>query len=445
MIGVVMTTLLCLTSCGGGDDIVLDEQQPKPQEKQDDKKTEDEVGRDSAAIINSAQATILLSHTDGAGFNIVLMADGYTQADINNGTYSAAIQKAFNGLFSMEPMASLKQYCDVYQVVVPSVHQGIDYSKHNTALGARFESKESSGIYGDSIMAQNITAKALGMYTKKGITQQYVQETFNKTLTIVLLNSKLYGGVTLLALDENAKDKIPAGFSLAYIPANPVASSYKGSDLFERLLQHEAVGHGIGKLADEYFYSDEAKSEDVSKLKYGQAIGAYMNVHYDTNIAATRQSEYYGTYDKKISLYKYRIDKDDWDFHAFITDVEDRYKAENLAWYQGGFTFPYDFYRPTKFSLMNSSVDPDCDHFNAPSRLMIYKRIMRAAKGAIFTCNLNESADFEAFALFDSKTWQGYPSPAKGMKAADEFVNVYNHKQLHAPVVMKNWQFSLQH
>ena len=427
-----MTTLLCLTSCGGTDDIVLEEQQPKPQEKKDDKK--DEVGRDSALIINSAQASQIQKCTEGKGFNIVLMADGYTQSDIDNGTYNAAIQKAYTALFSMEPMKSLKQYCDVYKVVVPSVHQGIDYTKHNTALAARFESKESSGIYGDSIMAQNITAKALGLFSMKNITPQIVQETFNKTLTVVLLNSTLYGGVTLLAMDENAKDKIPAGFSLAYIPANPSSTSYKGSDLFERLLQHEAVGHGIGKLADEYFYTSKAKSEDISKFKDGQKLGCYMNTHYDT-APKNQDASPYASYDNnKIMLYKHPIEND-WDFYPFVTDL--RYAAEKLAWYQGGFTFPYDFYRPTIYSLMNSSVDPNCGSFNAPSRLMIYKRIMRTAKGTSFTCDLNKGEDFEVFALFDAPSWASYASPAKGVKTADEFVNIYNRKQLHAPVIFK--------
>ncbi len=356
----------------------------------------------------------LQTHTQGTyGFPVVIMADGYDATDIENGLYDKDVDNAVAALKSQFPMTKLYEYLDIYEVVVESNESGIDYTQHDTAFKTYLEGKQSTGVIGDTAMVYGFTYSALRKDTTK----------LNNALTIVLLNSTDYAGVTLMSCDTTAKDSIPGGWSLSYVPAEPTISN--GDNLLTELILHEAVGHGIGKLADEYYYDATPTSEDILDFKYFQKYGWSNNIKYfDNNETGEYDESYLYKTDKTNKYYVLRtIDAADDVLAPFAADS--RYSSEEHKWIQGGNTFleyttdycgqdmeyinpetgskkmvsPYKcksyFYRSSDVSMMGDVVNYVGLEFNILSRLAIYKRINRVCYGSSW------KYDFATFAEFD--------------------------------------------
>ena len=212
---------------------------------------------------------VLQQHTKGNGFPVVIMADGYLQSDITAGTYHSAVSKAIEAMFSSEPMKSLKAYFDIYEVQAASSVSGITTEESNTAFSTYFTSSSGVEISGDNKKIENYAWYTLKKNDNK----------FKNVLVIMLVNSDRYGGVTLLSADDTVTDSIPGGFSLSFIPTG---CKSKNVSYFTQTLQHEAVGHGIGKLADEYMQLHYSPSQDsINAYKNMQKIGFYLNTKYD--------------------------------------------------------------------------------------------------------------------------------------------------------------------
>lgn len=400
--------LLVLTSCGGTDDYPGGSHTNNNSSSQTDQ------------FANyKASAHQLQKSTTTDGFNIVIMCDGYTDNDIKNGAYDAAVQKTIDALFNVEPMASLKQYCNVYEVVVPSQVSGITTKKRDTAFETYIpDPKNSTNIEGSFEKVQMYSHNAIGK----------LQREYDKTLAIVLCNSAEYAGTTYMACDSTVTDKIPGGFSAAFIPINAKVGT---KEYFEVLVQHEAVGHGIGKLGDEYVYDQIPAKKDLDQYNKGTKYGLYANIFY---------TEKGSTEDKK-DTWHYMQGGEEKTLEVFSQDIaptnvlyplakDADYAAEDLKWYRGGFTFKTQFYRPTInyiiqgypesfISIMGSSTAVGQKKFNVPSRLVIYKRIMKAANGGKWSCDLTKAPDFNAFKTFDAPARSSFHySGAKGSAKA---------------------------
>lgn len=391
--------------------------------------------------------TRIVTHSMGQGFPIIIMGDGYSQTDINNGTYQTAVDNTVNALFENEPMASLRQYCDVYQVVCKSAVSGITTEKRNTCFGARMKSTDDVVIYGDSIKAMTFAAEVLDKYNGR----------LSNSQVIVLLNSKQYAGVTLMAQSAANADSVPNGYALSYVPA----SCYiRGTDYFSKVLQHEVVGHGIGKLHDEYIQEfDEPTQSKVTDFKNCQKTGMYLNIMYDENA----NDIYDGTYAQVTNnnkTYKVIIGSHDIEpgniGYAFTQNAA--YTAEDLKWYQGGATYltidklytgtdyryatyytaKKNFYRPTLESLMNAVTSKNSGAFNVLSRYLIYARIMRVANGGTSE-NIHSEALHTQFMEFDKGTTQSsQAAKSVGGMATEAEETVL--PPLARPVIIKLWQ-----
>lgn len=370
--------------------------------------------KDDPEVSYTDTIKLIQKHTEGEGFPIVIMADGYTANDISSNNYRNAVLKARDALFSMEPMKSLEKYFDIIEVAVPSRSRGITSYKKDTAFKTYYVDGNATDIYGDSLTVEKWMARAL-IQEYSITTQIALNSKVNKTLCLVLLNSNAYKGITLLAYDESTPDSIPGGFSISYVP---VDARLGVRNVFNDLIQHEAVGHGIGKLADEYYepYTVSPTVEDLKAFRLQQKYGIAMNISY--NDTTTQDVD---THFQKYSSGKTFCIKS----HPYNpTDIvypltnDPRYANEDMRWYQGGYTFLtyneerpigqtwYDckreFYSPSFYSTMNATTDSHNKSFNALSRLMIYKRVMRAAFGFSFKCNLSNATDYEAFVTFDA-------------------------------------------
>jgi len=272
-----------------------------------------------------------------------LMGDGYVDKEVADGTYSKVMKRAMDILFSEEPIKSLKDYFNVYQVTAVSA-TNIFEGKGLTAVGT-IPDHQTTGITVDCGAVQN--------YVKKVENIDSVH-----ALAVVIMNTKIMKGVTYMMRDNRDTD-----YSYA-IALCPVIDSLK-SEIFRQVLTHEAIGHGFAKLADEYVRSTEgsATDSDIKQLKeLHEKWSWFMNVDSESDPTKVLWSR-------------------------FISDSE--YASEKIGVYEGAYTFYKGAYRPSEESMMRSNDAP----FNAPSRQAIYNQVMKLGLG--YTPEYSEFVAFD--------------------------------------------------
>lgn len=290
--------------------------------------------------------------SQGKGIPIVIMGDGFVDKEIADGSYSRTMNQTMEHLFSEEPIKSLREYFNVYQVTA--------VSKRNSFEGT------SSTVFGmvpdHQTMNIDVNGSQVMKYVKKveGIDSIHA-------LAVVIMNMNINKGVTYMMGSNKITD-----YSYA-IALCPVIDSLK-SEMFRSVLVHEAVGHGFAKLADEYVRSTEgsATDDDIKELKERhEKFGWFLNV--DSEKDST-----------KVLWTK------------FIYDSE--FANEKIGTYEGGYTYFKGIYRPSEESMMRSNDAP----FNAPSRQAIYNKVMKMA--------LDRTPTYQEFVEFDKAhkptTWK---------------------------------------
>ena len=290
--------------------------------------------------------------SQGKGIPIVIMGDGFVDKEIADGSYSRTINQAMEHLFSEEPIKSLREYFDVYQVIAVSKRNSFDGTS-STVFGT---------VPDHQTMGIDVDASQVMKYVKK------VEEIDSiHALAVVIMNMNINKGVTYMMASNKISDY---SYSIALCP---VIDSLK-SEMFRSVLVHEAVGHGFAKLADEYVRSTEgsATDDDIKELKERhEKYGWFLNV--DSEKDST-----------KVLWTK------------FIYDAE--FSNEKIGTYEGGYTFFKGVYRPSEESMMRSNDAP----FNAPSRQVIYNKVMKMA--------LDRTPTYQEFVEFDKAhkptTWK---------------------------------------
>ncbi len=298
----------------------------------------------STDFSQDGKITVMQRASQGKGIPVVLMGDGFADRDIADGTYQTIMEKTMENLFSEEPIKSLRDYFTIYSVKAVSKNDNVGEG-YSTVFSC-VPDPQTSGINADAGMVMNYVRKVEGI------------DSLN-TLAVVILNTNIHKGVTYLY--RNQKTNKPLQFAIAFCP---VIESLN-SELFRTVLVHEAIGHGLGKLADEYGYKENGSptTEETEELK------TYHTYNWLKNVDATN-------------------DEENVDWHAFINDQ--RFASEDIGVYEGGYTYTLGIYRPTTESMMNSNSSP----FNAPSRKALYDRVRQLGEG------LSASAH-EEFAAFD--------------------------------------------
>lgn len=315
---------------------------------------------------NDGKVSILQTHTKGQGIPVVLTGDGFLDSHIAAGTFDDVMKMAYKYLFSVEPMKSLKEYFDVYGVTAVS-KENYFTANSETAFSLRFSS-ESTEIKGDRNRIMSYVQKVEGLSPDQSDETAHFK--YYNTLVIVIANTDRYAGTCEVQM-STPMSGVSTGFSVAYVPM-AVAINHQGIGM-EDLLHHEAIGHGFGKLDDEYSYVESGRiSEDELKdLEKQYNLQAYLNTDVKSDVKQT---------------------------HWAHLAADAHYKAENLGAYEGGHTYYKGVYRPTGNSIMNDNTGG----FNAPCRELIYKRAMMIANGGKFTYK------YEDFLDFDKPTWSTY-------------------------------------
>lgn len=296
----------------------------------------------------------------GAGINIILTGDGYSDRQIEAGIFESHCRKGMEAMFSEEPFKSFRNLFNVYMVMAVSKYEGIDgeQSANHSVFGSYF---------GDGTEIIGNDAK-VNTYAKKVVTE----EQLDNTLIVVIVNSNHYGGTCYMSVPY-VRD--PELYYDGYFADGPAISYFTlcgDDDRFTGLILHEACGHGFAKLGDEYFYSGNGEITNADYWLYFdvlEKLNWYKNVHLQKGDAPTAEAV-------------------KWSY--FLAD--ERYQYDGLGIFKGGLTYPEGVYRPTEYSIMRSNYGG----FNAPSREAIYRRIHYLAYG------VDWEYDYEEFVAYDA-------------------------------------------
>jgi hypothetical protein len=162
----------------------------------------------------------------GNGVNVVIMGDCFDAKDISEGKYLQAMQDAYSYFFDIEPYLTYRDYFNVYGVFGMSADSGM--GTVNTIRESRFGSQYT--------LNEGISPNCETTFAAACLAP--INDDVSRTLVIMIENSGDYSGVCYMWGD---------GSAVACCPKSRDAYPFD----FRGIVQHEAGGHGFGKLADE--------------------------------------------------------------------------------------------------------------------------------------------------------------------------------------------------
>lgn len=300
---------------------------------------------------SDGEVMTLNTATKGPGIDIVFIGDGYDAKDIAKGTFKQNTEDGFKHFFGIEPYSTYKDYFNVYAVVSKSDDSGI--GTVNTVIDTKF------GSYFTQNRIKSPDADKCFQWAKRADASMDL----SKSLVIMLMNTSTYEGVTMMYGD---------GSAIACCPVSTDAYPYN----FRGIIQHEAGGHGFGKLGDEYIYHnafiqtcdctdgcEHPQGDDDTMTSYGM----YKSKGWYKNLSMTA--------DAKQVPWAHLI------YHKNYSDKVDMY--------EGGYMHTRGVYRSEATSCMNNNIP----YYSAISRQAIVERIKAYA---------GEAFDFDDFVAKDS-------------------------------------------
>lgn len=303
------------------------------------------------------------------GINIVLLGDGYDAKSIADGSYLRTMKQEMEYFFGLEPYTTYRGYFNVYTAFPLSTESGVGtvntirYNRFNTTFTGGVELKADY----DEIFAYALNAPTV---TKANL---------NQTLIIMVPNTTEYGGVTQMWT---------SGAAIAFCPL----SIYDYPFDSRGVLQHEAGGHGFGKLGDEYIYYNNFIPDAIAQgVIEAKSIGWYDNI--------------------SITGKMHNVTWSHLIFDPRYSDLVDIY--------EGGYRYSRGVFRSEQNSCMNNNIP----YYSTISRESIVKRIKRYA---------GETYSFEDFVKNDKRE-AGNVTRSTGTSGSVGNVNSGMHQ--HAPVI----------
>lgn len=313
---------------------------------------------------------------NNGGINIVLLGDGFSAKDIASGKYLNDIKQEVEYFFGIEPYKTYRDYFNVYTAIPLSTESGV--GTVNTIRYNRFNTTFTGGV-GLKADYDEVFDYALGAPTVN-------KSNLNQTLIIMVPNSTDYGGICQMWED---------GSAIAFCPQ----STY-GYPLDTRgVIQHEAGGHGFGKLGDEYIYHNAFIDFcDCTCCGHVFEFNAAKSLGWFDNLELTGKMHSVG-----------------WSHLIF----DDRY-SDIVDIYEGGYMHNRGVFRSEPNSCMNN----DIPYYSTISRESIVKRIKAYA---------GETYSFEDFVKNDKRDAGIVESRAFGGNGDQRTSGTYQH----APIFHK--------
>ena len=310
------------------------------------------------------------------GINIVLLGDGYDAKSIADGSYLKTMKQEMEYFFGLEPYTTYRDYFNVYTAFPLSTESGV--GTINTIRYNRFNTTFTGGVnlkadY-DEIFAYALNAPTV---TKANL---------NQTLIIMVPNSTDYGGVTQMWT---------SGAAIAFCPL----STYSYPLDTRGVVQHEAGGHGFGKLGDEYIYHNAFidNCHCTDGCDHGDAFNMHKRLGWYENLSFTG-----------------KMQSVPWSHLIF----DPRY-SDLVDIYEGGYMHSRGVFRSEQNSCMNNNIP----YYSTISRESIVKRIKRYA---------GETYSFDDFVKNDKRE-AGNVTRSTGRSGSVGNVNSGMHQ--HAPVI----------
>ncbi len=322
--------------------------------------------------------------TVGNGVNIVFMGDCFDAKDIAEGYYKEIMDEAIGYFFAVEPYTTYKDYFNVYTVIGHSPDSGLP-----TTYSINQESKFGSQYaYGNDGFQFKFNNTECFEYACK--VPSITTDNLNQTLIVLIENSNVYGGVTHMWGDNSA-------IAVCSIMRGNYPNDFRG------VVQHEAGGHGFGKLADEYIYNGnfidmcDCGEGHVKEFLQGQNNGWFQNLSLKSNI--------------------YEVP---WSHMIFDSQF-----SNSVDMYEGGYFHARGVFRSEPNSCMNNNVP----YFSAISREQIVKRIMEYA---------GEEYTFEKFKEKDNSAMGPITKTASttSVSRSTVVINNENNTSHRTPVIM---------
>ena len=317
----------------------------------------------------------------GRGVNVVLLGDGYDAKDISEGKLLADMNETMEVFFAIEPYRTYREYFNVYTGIAVSPESGVGNA--NTIVDNRFGTSAKRGVLSgaeDEILKYSCRMPFVNL------------DNLGQTLIIIVPNTSDYGGVTSL-YDE--------GTAISYCPRRDDDYPYD----FRGIVQHEAGGHGFGKLGDESVWHNAfidacvcSCCAHVTEINAAQAKGWYQNISLTAreDIVPWRHFIDNGRYRKLVGIY------------------------EGASGHNRG------VWR----SEYNSCMNNDVPYYNTISREVIVKRIMQYA---------GEEYSFEAFVANDKVDNEQEAMKKGPMMGGKYTVRDWGKAEHISPVFMGKW------
>lgn len=291
----------------------------------------------------------------GSGIDLVFMGEGFVDKDMGDGgLYEQKMAEGMEQFFAYEPYTGLRDRFNVYAVKVVSPNAEF-------ASGAEHRINESLDICTE--YAQKIPG-----FEIPRVSVIYNTEYAGRSFTTMISDGSFFAFMM-----EGVND----------------------------VLNHEAGGHGLANLSDEYveggYENLTLPEEEKEKMDFfWTSYGWGANVDWRNDPATVRWAH-------------------------FLQD--NRYAGEGLGLYEGANLYGHGAYRPTDNSMMRYN---DCP-FNAPSREQIYKRVMQLSEGATWTY------DYEEFVQFDAPSRNA--ATTRSLRQAPSAAQVEKWRKSHRPPV----------
>ena len=277
-------------------------------------------------VVSLQQASV------GNGIDLVLMGDAFVDTTmVENGIYEQRMREGMEAFFQEEPMKSLRDRFNVYMVKVVS-ENGNYQEGSNTAL---------SCYIGSGTHVGGSDGRCFGYASRvPGIDLTRAQ-------VVVIMNVRHYAGTCYMYEDNSSVAYFPLGYD---------------ESIFDQLLHHEAVGHGFGKLLDEYSNNlGELPSDERDSYQWMKDLGWGANADVTSDPNQIRWAHF----------------------------LRDSRYANEVGIYEGALTYQAGAWRPTENSIMRYNTGG----FNAPSREALYKRVMELS---------GEGYSWEQFVAYDA-------------------------------------------
>ncbi len=302
--------------------------------------------------------------TKGKGIDIFLLGDGYDAADISSGLLINDMKQTMEYFFAVEPFTTYRDYFNIKVGVALSEDSGFEELNRwkTTKFHTVVPKKCGENISADWKTALDYTAE---------ICPSLLNQPIPRVGVILLSNYDGYGGVTYIG---------DSFCSLVTKSTRMYPFDARG------LVQHEACGHGIGWLADEYIYHND----------FIQRCGCSCCKH-ESDLLNLQQNGF----GLNVSL-NGKYNTVDWSHlisHPSYGDIVDVY--------EGGYFHRKGVFRSEYNSCMNNNVP----YFSTWSRQLIVQRIMKLA---------GESFSLENFYLNDKRNvGKDFTSSTRGMSDSE--------------------------